>query len=192
MAKKILNPSASLLPCPIGLITTQGNDGKPNIITLAWMGMIASDPPMVSISVRGTRFSYKLLKENGDFVINIPDSKDLEKIDFCGTVSGRNTDKFKEANFTFEQANKVKAPVILECPVNIECRTREVLSYLTHNAFIAEILSIQVNEEVVEKEGGKWNIEKINPLVYCPSSQEYWALGKKIGNYGFSKGKIDK
>ncbi len=192
MGKKILNPSASLLPCPIGLITTQSVGGKPNIITLAWMGMIASDPPMVSISVRATRFSHKLLKENGDFVINIPDARDLEKIDFCGTVSGKNTDKFKEANYTFEQAGKVKAPIILECPVNIECRTREVVSYLTHNAFLAEILSIQVDEEILEKEGGKWNIEKINPLVYCPPSQEYWTLGKKVGNYGFTKGKINK
>ncbi|MEW6086865.1 MAG: flavin reductase family protein [bacterium] len=189
MGKKKLNPSTFLMPCPIGLITTQGRDGKPNIITLAWIGIIASEPPMVNISVRTSRYSYKLLKENGDFVINIPSARDLAKVDFCGTVSGKNTDKFKEANFTFEPGGIVKAPIINECPVNIECRTKEVLHFLTHDAFLAEILSVHVNEEVLDNEG-RWQIEKIDPLTYCPPSQEYWTLGKKVGKYGFTKGKI--
>ncbi len=188
MPRKILKPSTSLLPCPIGLITVQGNNGKPNIITLAWLGILASDPPMVSISIRPNRFSSRLIKENGDFVINIPSADDLKKVDYCGTTSGKTVDKIKECNFTTQPASKAKAVILLECPINIECRTRQILNLGTHDVFISEILAIQIKEDVLD-ENDKWLMNKINPLAYCPPTNEYWTLGNAVGKYGFSQGK---
>ena len=119
----------------------------------------------------------------------LPNAKDLEKVDFCGMTSGKNINKFKEANFTYVPANIVKGQVIVECPVNIECRAKDMLNFGTHDVFISEVLSVQVNEEVLDKDD-HWDVAKINPLIYCPPTHDYWTLGKKVGDYGFSKGKI--
>ncbi|MBI5206897.1 MAG: flavin reductase family protein [Candidatus Firestonebacteria bacterium] len=189
MSKKLLKPSAFLLPCPVGLITSCGKDEKPNIITLAWLGIISSQPPMVSISVRPSRYSHKLLLENGDFVINIPSLSHLEKVDFCGNVSGKEHDKFKATNYTFQMASKVHAHIITECKLNIECKTKKILNFGSHDVFLAEIIAVQVNQEVLD-ENNNWLINEINPLAYCPPNSEYWTLGEKVGQYGLSQGKI--
>ncbi|MBI5417356.1 flavin reductase family protein [Candidatus Poribacteria bacterium] len=191
MKKTILKPSTFLLPCPVGLITTQGKNNKQNIITLAWIGIIASEPPMLSISIRPSRFSHALLKENSDFVINIPTSEQLEKVDYCGTVSGQTIDKFNTTGFTANKASQVKAPIITECPINLECQVKQIITYGSHDVFLAEILAVQVNEDVIGNDN-KWSIEKINPLVYCPPTHEYWTLKKSVGSYGLSHGKITK
>jgi flavin reductase (DIM6/NTAB) family NADH-FMN oxidoreductase RutF len=186
MIKKIVKePTTALFPVPTVLVTSCLEEGDPNIITIAWTGIMNSVPPVVYISVRPEgRHSYRLIKESGEYVINIPTAALAKQVDYCGTVSGSKVNKFKESGLTPVPASRVKAPLIAECPVNLECKVRQVLALGSHDAFIADVLAVHYNEDVLN-EKGRPDMEKINPYGYFGS--EYRKMADKLGFYGYSK-----
>jgi len=188
MGRKSLPAAPLLFPTPVVLVTCVDETGKPNIITLAWVGVVNSDPPMISISIRSERYSHACVKRSKEFVINLPSEEMVRKVDACGVLSGKETDKFSSMGWKQVAAEKVKPPLIDECPVQMECKVKEVLSLGSHDLFLGEIVALHVKEEV-QKEKGRIDIAKALPLVFCPGANEYWNLGKCIGHYGFTKGK---
>lgn len=184
MAKLLIPPSEALYPVPVVLVSCIDKaNKKANILTIAWCGVVCSKPPLLGISVRPSRHSHKLIKESGDFCINVPTKDQLEKVDICGTLSGKDTDKFKACSFTACPASKISSPMIEECPLNIECVIRQVLKLGTHDMFIGEVLAVHVDSGITNKDG-KIDFAKAKPFVY--NQGEYWDLDKFIGSYGFS------
>ncbi len=188
MGRRTLSPTTLLFPTPVVLVTSINQAGRPNIITLAWVGVINSEPPMVGISIRPERYSYRCIKESMQFVINLPTEEMVRKVDACGVISGRDVDKFNTMGWTPVPAQKVKPPLIDECPLQMECEVKQILPLGSHHLFLAEIVLVHVREEV-QKEKGRIDISKFLPLAYCPGAQEYWSLGKCLGHHSFSKGK---
>lgn len=168
------------------MVTSADSAGKPNIVTLAWAGTINSEPPMLSISVRRERYSYGLIKEKGEFVVNLPTEKLVYATDLCGVKSGRDTDKFKLTGLTPEKASLVGVPVIKESPVALECVVKNRLELGTHDMFIAEIAAVDVDESLLD-EKGKLHIEKAG--LICYSHGNYWTLGRSLGFFGYSVAK---
>jgi flavin reductase (DIM6/NTAB) family NADH-FMN oxidoreductase RutF len=188
MGRKSLSPTTMLFPTSVVLVTCVHEGGKPNIITLAWVGVINSEPPMVGISIRPERYSHGCIKKAKEFVVNLPTEEMVRKVDACGVISGREMDKFAAMGWKPVPAQKVKAPLIDECPVQLECQEKEILSLGSHDLFLGEIVAVHVKEEV-QKEKGRIDITKALPFVYCPGANEYWTLGELLGHYGFTKGK---
>jgi len=188
MGRKSLSPTTLLFPTPVVLVTCVDETGKPNIITLAWVGVVNSDPPMIGISIRLERYSHACVKRSREFVVNLPSEEMVRKVDACGVLSGKETDKFSSMGWKQVPAQKVKPPLIDECGVQMECKVKEVISLGSHDLFLGEIVALHVKEEV-QKEKGRIDITKALPLVFCPGANEYWSLGKCIGHYGFTKGK---
>lgn len=184
ITKQSWKPGNMLYPLPAVMVSCAAPGGKPNIITVAWTGTICSDPVMVSISVRKERYSYNLIKESGEFVINLT-TKDLcRATDYCGVRSGREHDKFSEMNLTPAPASKlVHAPIIAESPVNIECKLKEIVPLGSHDMFIAEVAAVDVSEEYMD-ENGKFELNSTGLMVY--SHGEYFSLGQSLGKFGFS------
>ncbi len=180
------NPWTALFPCPVVLVTCVDNYGKPNIITLAWVGTVCSEPPIIALGIRPTRYSYKLIKDQKEFVVNIPSAKILKESDYCGITSGKTVDKFSETKLTQEKGTKVKAPLIRECPVNMECILKDVSPLGAHDIFLGEIVQVHVDEDILDDKG---NIDftKADPFVF--NQGEYWSIHQKLGTYGFSKQK---
>lgn len=170
----------ALAPVPIAMVSC-GDDFSSNITTIAWTGIINSEPPLVYVSIRPSRHSYSIIKNSGEFVINIPDEKLVFAADFCGTKSGREIDKFKEAKLTREKAQIVKAPLIKECPINIECKLKEIKKLGSHDMFIGEIVAVKADNEYI-KENGSIDYGKANLLTYM--GQEYFVANKKIADRG--------
>lgn len=177
------SPRTALFPCPVVLVTSVGSSGKPNIITIAWVGTVCSDPPMLSIAIRPPRYSCKLISGSREFVVNIPTKTILRQVDFCGMVSGKSMDKFVETGLTPESAAKVQAPLIKECPVNIECVVKKQMALGAHRLFLGEIVQVHVDKDVLD-ENGRIDFNRAEPFVY--NEGEYWSLSEKIGLYGFS------
>ena len=177
-------PSTFLLPVPAALITVAAPEGPGNIITLAWVGTVCSAPPMLSIAVRPSRYSYELLRQRNEFVVNVPRADQVELVDRCGVVSGRERDKFALTGFHPLPAAIVGAPLIDECPVNLECVTRHRLSLGAHDLFIGEIVAAHFSDDVVDGRG-RLDASRLNALAYVDG--EYWSLGVKVGSYGFTK-----
>ncbi|MCC6093926.1 MAG: flavin reductase family protein [Eubacterium sp.] len=163
--------------------------GIPNIITVAWAGTICSDPPMVSVSVRRSRYSWHLLKQHGEFVINLTTEKLVKAADLCGVRSGRDIDKFGYCHLTPGAAKRVNAPIIEESPVNIECMVKEVLPLGSHDMFLAEVVCVQVDQAYMDDRGG-FHLEDAGLAVY--SHGEYYGLGKMLGTFGYSVRKPQK
>lgn len=186
MAKQIWKPSTMLNPVPVVMVSCAGQSGKPNIITLAWAGTINSDPPMLSISVRRERHSYGLIKEKGQFVVNLTTQKLVFATDLCGVKSGRDVDKFKLAGLTPEKASVVDVPLIKESPVSLECIVKQTLELGSHDMFIAEIVAVQADDALLN-EKGKLELEKAG--LICYSHGKYWSLGKELGFFGYSVAK---
>ena len=184
MAKKTLKPYEALYPVPVILVTSIDKEGKPNIITIAWAGVLCSSPPCLSISIRPSRYSFNLIKQAQEFVINIPNEKHLIETDYCGTVSGKNTDKFKQTKFTPIPASKVKPPLIKECPVNIECNVKNVVELGAHHMFIGEVVAVNADEAVLNS-FQEVDYSKVRPIVY--NQGQYWSIDKRIGEYGMSR-----
>lgn len=172
-----------LYPLPAVMVSCARAGERPNIITVAWTGTICSDPAMVYISVRPERYSYDIIKETGEFVINLTTVKLARVTDRCGVKSGRDVDKFKEYNLTPMKSKYVNAPSIEESPVNIECRVKQVIPLGTHDMFIAEVLGVTVDSQYMD-EKGRFDLSKAQPLVY--SHGEYFAQGRFIGKFGYS------
>lgn len=181
--KEVWKPGNMLYPLPVVMVSLADTKGNPNIITIAWAGTVCTNPPMVSISVRPERYSHSILKETGEFVINLT-TKDLAfATDYCGVKSGRDVDKFKEMKLTPMPATKVKAPLIGESPVNLECRITEIKELGSHDLFLAEVVAVHADERFMD-ENHKFCLEKAEPIVY--SHGDYLLCGEKIGNFGYS------
>lgn len=183
MAKQTWKPGNMLYPLPVVMVSTADNEGNDDIITVAWVGTVCTNPPMVSISVRPERYSYHMIRESGEFVINLSTEKLAEKVDYCGVRSGRDVDKFKETGLTREKADHVKSPMIAESPVSIECRVNQVLELGSHHMFVADVLAVHVDDSYMD-ENQKFHLEYSKPLVY--SHGEYSGIGEKIGTFGYS------
>lgn len=180
MAKQVLKAGTNLAPIPASIISCGTVDGKKNLISLAWVGIVNSDPPMLSISVRPQRHSHQMIKDSGEFVVNVPTRELLAAVDFCGNTSGRDVDKFAGAGLTALPASKVAAPVIAECPINLECRVRQVIPLGSHDLFLAEIVAVQANDEVLEN--GRISAAKVHTVAY--GSGEYLNVEGSLGRNG--------
>lgn len=189
MSKIEWKPGNMLYPLPVVMVSVADKEGKDNIITVAWAGTVCTNPPMVSISVRPERYSYDMIKEKGEFVINLTTEKLAYATDYCGVKSGRDVDKFKEAHLTRELASHVGVPMIKESPVSIECRVKEIKEYGSHSVFMADVLAVHVDDQYMD-EKGKFDLAMSNPIVY--SHGEYYGLGKKLGTFGYSVKKKSK
>ncbi|MFW9908858.1 MAG: flavin reductase family protein [Candidatus Thorarchaeota archaeon] len=176
--KKQLRGSTALVPCPVILLSVKGAP-TPNIITLSWAANICSDPPSVAVGIRATRHSYDLVKRAGEFVVNIPRADQLDAAEFCGSKSGARFNKFAECNLTPVPATKIDAPMIEECPINLECKTTEIIKVGVHDVFIAEILAVHIDDSLMD-ERGRFDASKANLFVYLPLNAEYWSLGEQL------------
>ena len=183
MAKQTWKAGNMLYPLPAVMVSVTDGKGQDDIITVAWTGTICTNPPMVYISVRPSRFSHHMLMETGEFVINLTTEKLTRATDYCGVRSGRDVDKFKETGLTREKAEFVKAPMIKESPVSIECRVTEVKKLGSHDMFLAEVLAVHADEEYMD-ENNRFDLNRARPIVY--SHGEYLGLGKKLGTFGYS------
>lgn len=178
-----------LYPLPAVMVSVTDGKGKDNIITIAWAGTVCTNPPMVSISVRPQRYSYQMIKDTKEFVINLTTEKLTFATDFCGVRSGRDIDKFKETGLTKEKAEFVKAPMIKESPVSIECRVREIIELGSHHMFLADVLAVHADEAYMDKKN-KFHLNQAAPIVY--SHGEYLGLGVVKGTFGYSVKKKKK
>lgn len=190
MSKVSWKSGTFLYPIPAVMVSC-GTMEKSNIITVAWTGVISSDPARVYISVRPSRYSYKLIKEQGEFIINLTTRKLARETDWCGVRSGAKFDKFKEMKLHKEKANFVKCPMIKESPVSIECKVIEIRDMGSHHMFIADVLCINPDGKYID-ENGAFDISKCDLIAYL--NGHYYTLNKKIGKFGFSvqKNKIRK
>ncbi|RHR29434.1 flavin reductase family protein [Clostridium sp. AF19-22AC] len=184
MSKQVWKPGNMLYPLPAVMVSTADRSGKTNILTVAWTGTICTNPPMVYISVRPERYSYQMIKESGEFVINLTTESLIRATDYCGVRSGRDVDKWKETGLTPLKAETLSyAPAIEESPVSIECRVAEVKELGSHHMFLAEVTAVQVDESYMN-EKNKFELNKTGLLAY--SHGEYLGLGKKLGTFGYS------
>lgn len=183
MGKQHWKAGNMLNPVPAVMVSLADKNGNNNIITVAWAGTICTNPPMLSISVRPERYSYNMLKENGEFVVNLTTDQLAYACDYCGVTSGRDVDKFKKLGLTPLPMEHVKAPGISESPVNIECRVSEIKELGSHHMFIADVLGVTVDDKYMN-ETGKFNINETGLVMY--SHGEYFAMGEKLGKFGYS------
>lgn len=189
MSKQSWKPGNMLYPLPAVMVSCQGNDEKPNIITVAWAGTICTNPPMLSISVRPERYSYHIIEESGEFVVNLTTEQLVHATDFCGVRSGRDVDKFNECHLTPLPSKEVKAPGIAESPVNIECKVREIKPLGSHTMFLADVVNVTIDDDFMD-EKGKFDLNGTGLVTY--SHGEYFLLGKKLGTFGYSVAKKKK
>ena len=182
--KQDWKPGTMIYPLPAVMISCGSNEEEYNIITVAWVGTICTNPPMCYISVRPERHSYPIIKKNMEFVINLTTKDMSRQTDWCGVRSGKDYNKFKEMNLTPGKAAMVSAPIIEESPLNIECRVKEIISLGSHDMFIADVVNVKADEKYINKETGKFELDSSNPLVYIHGG--YYETGKKIGKFGWS------
>lgn len=177
-------PGNILAPLPVVLVSCGGQGKhKANLITIAWAGSICSDPPMLSISVRPNRHSHDIILDTGEFAVNVPSVRQARATDWCGMVSGKNTDKFAKCGLTAAPALKVKCPIVAECPINIECKVQESLKLGTHTMFVAEVIAVQISDHLLDGKG-RFGLEKADLLAF--GHGQYFALGREVGRFGFS------
>ena len=180
MAKQIWKPGNMLYPLPVVMVSVRDKKGNDNIITVAWAGTVCTNPPMVSISVRPERHSYQMIKESGEFVINLVTKDLVFATDYCGVKSGRDVDKFKEMKLKKEKAEKVAAPLIAQSPVNLECRVTECKELGSHHMFVAEIVSVHIDEKYMD-EKGKFHLNETGLVTYSP---------RRVLRFGKTAGKL--
>lgn len=184
MPKTVLNPSTALFPVPAVMVSCAAPSGAKNIITLAWVGTVCSEPPLVAIGIRPSRHSHPMILDAQEFVINLPSADQTVATDYCGIVSGRDHDKFAECGFTAAPASRLQhAPLIAECPVNLECQLRQVLHLGSHDLFIGEVVAVQAEAELVN--GGRIDQQAAQPICYAGGT--YYGLGKLIAKAGVGK-----
>lgn len=181
--RMLWKPGNMVYPVPAVMVTAADREGKSNIITIAWTGTVCTNPPMAYISVRPERYSYGMLKETGEFVINLTTEKLVRATDYCGVKSGRDTDKWKETGLTPIPAQEVNVPLIKERPVNIECRVSEIRELGSHHMFLARVVAVDVDEAYLNEQG-RFELQKAAPIVY--SHGEYYGLSSLLGTFGYS------
>ena len=183
MEKEFWKAGNMLYPLPAVMVSCGRKDEKPNIVTVAWTGTICTNPAMVYISLRPERYSYHIIKETKEFVINLTNKKLTKAVDYCGVRSGRDVDKFKEMNLTPVKGERIVAPYIKEAPVSIECKVTQILELGSHHMFIAKVEGVHVDKEYID-EKGKLDLNKSDLIVY--SHGEYYDLNEKLGTFGYS------
>ena len=181
--RMLWKPGNMVYPVPAVMVTAADREGKSNIITIAWTGTVCTNPPMAYISVRPERYSNGMLKETGEFVINLTTEKLVRATDYCGVKSGRDTDKWKETGLTPIPAQEVNVPLIKESPVNIECRVSEIRELGSHHMFLARVVAVDVDEAYLNEQG-RFELQKAAPIVY--SHGEYYGLSSLLGTFGYS------
>lgn len=189
MSKQSWKPGNMLYPLPVVMVSAADKEGRDDIITVAWAGTVCTNPPMASISIRPERYSYHMIRETGEFVINLTTEELAFATDYCGVKSGRDVDKFKETGLTREKAEKVKAPMIAEAPVSIECKVKEIRELGSHHMFIAQVAAVHADEKYMD-EKNRFDLNRARPIVY--SHGEYLGTGKKLGTFGYSVKKAKK
>ena len=189
MSKQSWKPGNMLYPLPVVMVSAADKEGRDDIITVAWAGTVCTNPPMVSISIRPERYSYHMIRETGEFVSNLTTEELAFATDYCGVKSGRDVDKFKETGLTREKAEKVKAPMIAEAPVSIECKVKEIRELGSHHMFIAQVAAVHADEKYMD-EKNRFDLNRARPIVY--SHGEYLGTGKKLGTFGYSVKKAKK
>ena len=189
MSNQRWKPGNMLYPLPVEMVSAADKEGRDDIITVAWAGTVCTNPPMVSISIRPERYSYHMIRETGEFVINLTTEELAFATDYCGVKSGRDVDKFKETGLTREKAEKVKAPMIAEAPVSIECKVKEIRELGSHHMFIAQVAAVHADEKYMD-EKNRFDLNRARPIVY--SHGEYLGTGKKLGTFGYSVKKAKK
>ncbi|SDA38055.1 NADH-FMN oxidoreductase RutF, flavin reductase (DIM6/NTAB) family [Lachnospiraceae bacterium G11] len=187
MGREVWKPGNMLYPVPAVMVSCGREGEKPNIITLAWVGNVCSDPVMLTISVRKNRYSYDIIKETGEFVVNLTNRELARACDWCGVKSGRDFDKYKEMGLTPSKSETVKAPGIAESPVSIECKVKDIVELGTHDMFVAEVTAVTVDDKYMD-ESGKFDLDTADLIAY--SHGEYFTLGEKLGKFGFSVKKV--
>lgn len=183
MAKEIWKPGNMLYPLPVVMVSVAGRDSRYNLITVAWAGTVCTNPPMVSISVRPERYSYSILRETGEFVINLTTRELAYATDYCGVKSGRDVDKFRDLSLTPLPGSKVRAPLLGESPVNIECKIVQMMPLGSHHMFLAEVAAVHADEKYMDGRH-KFHLEKAEPIVY--SHGAYFVCGEQLGTFGYS------
>lgn len=184
MSKQVWKAGNMVYPLPAVMVSCGDKAGNQNILTVAWTGTICTNPAMAYISVRPERYSYKMIEESKEFVINLTTEALAEATDYCGVVSGKDVNKWEKMNLTPGKASELQlAPIIEECPVNVECKLTEIKKLGSHDMFIAEVVAVQVSDEYMQ-ENGKFELADANPLVY--SHGQYYGTGRHIGKFGYS------
>jgi flavin reductase (DIM6/NTAB) family NADH-FMN oxidoreductase RutF len=183
MAKTLVEPSTFLQPLPAVLVTCRDANGKANVLTISWAGVACSDPPMLSIAIRPSRYSHGIIKSSGECVVNLPKAANVAAVDRAGGISGRGADKIGELGFATTPASKVHAPLLVDCPLNLECKVRQVLQLGAHDLFIVEVVATHVDQEALD-ESGRLRLDVLDPLGYCPTDNSYVSLAAVIGTYG--------
>lgn len=190
MAKKAFKPGTMIYPLPAVLVSCGDTPEEYNMMTAAWTGTVCSDPAMCYVSIRKSRHSHAIISRTGEFVINITTEKLARATDWCGVRSGKDYDKWKECGLTPSKSLAVKAPGIEQSPINVECKVTQVLELGTHDMFLAEVVAVQVDEELIDPQTGKFDLAAAGPIAY--SHGEYFSLGKFIGGFGWSVKKKKK
>ncbi|MEA4962161.1 hypothetical protein SDC9_139012 [bioreactor metagenome] len=188
MSKIQLKPGTMLYPVPAVMVSCSHN-GDNNIITIAWTGIICSDPPMLYISVRPERHSFEMIKNTGDFVVNLPNKKLCKALDFCGVKSGREVNKFEYLSLTPEKSNLVTSPSIGEAPLSLECKVKDIIPLGSHHMFISDIVGVSVDEGLMDE---KQKIHLSKADLICYNHGEYWSLDETLGFFGYSIRKKQK
>lgn len=183
MSKISFKAGNMLYPLPVVMVSVADREGHSDIVTVAWAGTVCTNPPMVSISVRPERYSYHMIRETGEFVINLTTKELARATDYCGVRSGRDVDKWKDMHLTPVASREVKAPSIWESPVNIECRVKKVEELGSHHMFVAEVVAVQVDDAYMDDKNS-FHLSMAKPIVY--SHGEYYLLGEKLGTFGYS------
>jgi flavin reductase (DIM6/NTAB) family NADH-FMN oxidoreductase RutF len=182
MSKITWKPGTMLYPVPAVLVTSH-HGKKDNVLTVSWAGTVCTDPPMLSISLRPDRESYTMIRGSGEFAVNLPGEDLALAVDYCGVRSGRDVDKFAELGLRREQGRIVRAPLIAQCPVCIECRVKDIIELGSHHLFLSEVVSVSVEESLIDRKG-KFHIE--NAKLLCYNHGQYYSLSKPLGTFGFS------
>ena len=172
-----------LYPLPAVMVSLTDKEGNSNIITLAWAGTICTNPPMLSVSIRPERYSYKIIKETGEFVVNLTTKELAYATDYCGVKSGKDVDKFGKMRLTKLASEKINSVAIAESPVNIECKVRQIMELGSHSLFIADVVNVRVDSRYID-EKGRFNLAKSELIAY--SHGRYYELGKELGTFGYS------
>jgi flavin reductase (DIM6/NTAB) family NADH-FMN oxidoreductase RutF len=185
--KVIKEPSTLFLPKPVALITA-AHGGRDNVMTAAWTNVVCMDPPQVAVAVRTTRFTHELVEKSGEFVVNIPGSDLWRAVDLCGMVSGRQVDKFERAGLTRAEGKEVAAPLVDECPLNIECTVSAAVPLGSHTLFVGRVLAVHLEERCIG-EKDRVAVKAFDPYVL--NQREYWSMGKKLGDYGDTASELE-
>lgn len=183
MGKQYWKPGNMLYPTPAVMVSCQGKDERPNIITVAWSGTINTNTAMLYISIRKSRYSYDIIKKSGEFVVNLVTKELTFAADYCGVRSGREVDKFAETGLTLLPSRHINAPGIAESPVNIECRVKDIIPLGSHDMFLSEVMGVTIEDKYMD-ETGKFCLNDAGLVAY--SHGEYFELGKKLGKFGYS------